>query len=60
MKALASLSDQLKQAFEEIALIESSRNLVAEWRLWLDKDWSRRSLLEKESVDARAIARAKA
>ena len=57
VKALASLSDQLKQAFEEIALIESSRNLVAEWRLWLDKDWSRRSLLEKESVDARAIAR---
>ena len=58
MSALAALGNQLKQVFEEIALIEASRNLVAEWRLWLDKDWSRRSLLEKEAADARANARA--
>jgi DNA repair exonuclease SbcCD ATPase subunit len=51
--ALAQLEKQINAVQEQLHAIDGSRNRVAEWRLWLDSDWSQRSLYERALTSAR-------
>ncbi|WP_028450790.1 ATP-binding protein [Chitinibacter tainanensis] len=44
---LRELELQIGEGSEKLTLIDSSRNLVAEWRLWRESEWSMKATIER-------------
>lgn len=50
--ALEGVERQLREAYTQLKMIDSSRSEIAKWHLWLEQQWSRKSEYESALVAA--------